>query len=273
MSYELIIENKYGNQLKLTDNPNYNAVVTGLSPVTSNIITTSVANYSGEKYITSRQQKRNIVLTIYVNEPVEANRINLYKYIKSDDFIRIYFKNSSRDVYIDGYVESFELDHFSQNQTAQVSIICPQPNFISKSENKVKNADVKDAFYFPFNTELSAGTANKMLEIIGLERAVINFNYFIAEPETIYVTPSPDKPVENSGLGEMSGSGYFAFLNFETAGRITNIKIPLDGKMTNANLVHGGADLIDENNYIVNTIYTDTDNTLYMDSDNNVLYE
>lgn len=155
----------------------------------------------------------------------------------------------------------------------QVSIICPQPNFISKSENKVKNADVKDAFYFPFNTELSAGTANEMLEITGLERAVINFNYFLAEPETIYVTPSPDNPVEISGLGEMSGSGYFAFLNFETAGRITNIKIPLDGKMTNANLVHGGADLIDENNYIVNKIYTDTDNTLYMDSDNNVLYE
>lgn len=62
MSYELIIENKYGNQLKLTDNPNYNVIVTGLSPVTSNIITTSVANYSGEKYITSRKQKRNIVL-------------------------------------------------------------------------------------------------------------------------------------------------------------------------------------------------------------------
>lgn len=150
--FELKIENKYRDQLKLTNNPNYIVEATGLSPVTSEIITIKVANYSGERYVSSRQQSRNIVLNIYVNEPVEINRISLYNYIKSHDFIRVYYKNNSRDVYIDGYVESFELNHFEQTQTAQVSIICPQPNFLDVSDIEVSNINVIKGFYYPFDT-------------------------------------------------------------------------------------------------------------------------
>ena len=150
--YEIKIENKYGVQLELTHNPNYTVTATGLNPVASNIVTAPVANFGGERYVSSRQQKRNIVLSIYVHEPVEANRINLYKYIKSKDWIRIYYKNNTRNVYIDGYVESFELNHFDQRQTAQVSIICPQPNFIDMNTNVINNSGVVAMFSFPFYT-------------------------------------------------------------------------------------------------------------------------
>lgn len=154
--YQIEIENKYGDKLGLTNNPNYNVTATGLNPVKSNIVTATVANYGGERFVSSRKQKRNIILNIYPLEPVEVNRINLYKYIRSDDFIRVYFKNNTRNVYIDGYVEAFELNHFEQTQIAQVSIICPQPNFIDVNSNYVNNSDVVKSFHFPFNTLIAA---------------------------------------------------------------------------------------------------------------------
>lgn len=148
--YGITIENKFGEKLQLTDNVNYKTKVTGLNPTTSDIVTTQVANYGGARYVTSKQQTRNIVLTIYINEPVEANRINLYKYIKSDDWIRFYYKNNTRSVYIDGYVESFEIDLFTQPQTAQVSIICPKPQFLDMENNESIFSTTTEAFSFPF---------------------------------------------------------------------------------------------------------------------------
>lgn len=150
MAYKITIENKKSEKLELTNNPNYDVKATGLSPMTSDIVTTPVANYGGAKYVTSRNQTRNIVLTIFVKAPVEANRINLYKYIKSKEWIRVYFKNNTRDVYIDGYVESFECDLFSQTQTAQVSIICPKPQFMDIDADVEKVSTTQGAFSFPF---------------------------------------------------------------------------------------------------------------------------
>ena len=195
--YKVIIENKYGEQLQLTDTPDYITKVTGLSPVTSNIITSPVANYGGERFVSSRKQKRNIVLTIYPQEPVETNRINLYKYIKSDDFIRVYYKNKTRDVYIDGYVESFDLDLFERTQRAQVSIICPQPNFIDMSSQTVDNSSTIKQFYCPFNTELVEGTlVDNELQFTGLGND-INFLEFITTPQIAQIDAD-----NLTGLGE-----------------------------------------------------------------------
>lgn len=152
MAYRITVENKKGEQLELTNNPNYDVKATGLSPVTSDIITTPVANYGGAKYVTSRKQTRNIVLTIFVKTPVEANRLNLYKYINTGEWIRVYIKNNTRDVYIDGYVDDFDCDLFTQTQTAQVSIICPKSQFMDIKPDVVKIGTIVGAFSFPFYT-------------------------------------------------------------------------------------------------------------------------
>lgn len=170
--YEITIENKYGDKLKLTGNHNYTVKATGLSPVSSNIVTSTVANYGGERYVSSRQNKRNIVLTIYINEPVESNRVELYKYIKSDDQIRIYYKNGARDVYIDGYVESFETNLFEQIQSAQVSIICPQPQFVDVLGKTVRLSSNIELFTFPFYANEAAPIVFSQLD--NNSRLVIN---------------------------------------------------------------------------------------------------
>ena len=177
--YEISIENEYGEKLKLTNNPNYTVTVTGLSSVMSNIITSPVANQNGERFVSSRQQKRNIVLKIYINSPIEANRIALYKYIKSHRFIRFYYKNGSRDVYIDGYVESFENDLFAVPQSAMASIICPRPPFIDVNATEQQISCHVNKFSFPFS--IIADKNNALIDPLilgeyspGTARLVIN---------------------------------------------------------------------------------------------------
>lgn len=150
--YRIAIENASGNKLELTENKDYIVTASGLSPAEANIVTASVANMPGEKYVSSKKQKRNIVLTIYPQGDIETSRINLYKYISTDAWIRVYFENDTRNVYIDGYVESFETDLFARTQAAQVSILCPSPAFIDTNSNTIVNSAISAAFTFPFYT-------------------------------------------------------------------------------------------------------------------------
>lgn len=153
--YTLKIENQNGDRLELTHNPNYKVKVTGLDPVKADITTAKVANRNGVRYVSSRKQPRNVVITVYINEPVEANRIELYKYVKSKEWLRVYFKNKSRDVYVDGYVESFECDLFKQTQTAQISVICPNPQLVDVEPDVEDISTIKPMFSFPFYTTYS----------------------------------------------------------------------------------------------------------------------
>lgn len=148
--YKLSLENEYGDKIELTNNPNYDVTVTGLNPVKSDVITSPVANYNGGRYVSSRQQVRNVVITVFIKEPVETNRINLYKYVKSKKWIRVYYSNKTRDIYVDGYVESFECDFFTQKQTAQISIICPNPQLMDVNADITQVSSTLGAFSFPF---------------------------------------------------------------------------------------------------------------------------
>ena len=53
--YEIVIENRYGERLCLTNTSDYITKAIGLGPVNSNIVTTTVANYGGEQYVRNRK--------------------------------------------------------------------------------------------------------------------------------------------------------------------------------------------------------------------------
>ena len=80
----------------------------------------------------------------------------------------MYFSNDTRDVCISGYVETFECDLFTLGQTAQISIICPNPYFKSTTETVNSGSAVTAAFEFPteFNgVEFSTETTNTIFNI------------------------------------------------------------------------------------------------------------
>lgn len=153
--YSLAVRNGRGNILKLTDNPDYIiAQVTGLTSAGNTINTSAVAGMDGERVNSTRINKRNIVLTILPEDPVDENRINLYRFFSEKEKIRLYYKNRMRDVYIDGIVETLEGDLFSMREQIQVSILCPDPCFVGNGEKsgRLSFSPIVPLLEFPYSS-------------------------------------------------------------------------------------------------------------------------
>ena len=111
--FDCSIENGYGELLALTNHPKYTVYqIDGLDPPTATINTSIVANFDGSRFNSARAGERNIVIYLAVEHECEKNRIELYKYVRAKHPITFYYKNDSRDVYIDGYVENMQIGFF-----------------------------------------------------------------------------------------------------------------------------------------------------------------
>ena len=152
--YSVSVENEKGERIRLSQNPNYTITsITGLTPPTANINTAVNANFDGGTYKSSRMNTRNIVITMAIEGSVEANRIALYQFIKVKQAITLYFSNGTREVFIDGYVESLECSIFEKKEIAQVSILCPDPYFRDTTSINDSFSAVVGMFQFPFSIE------------------------------------------------------------------------------------------------------------------------
>lgn len=146
------LENEFNQSIELIGNNQYTLTnIKGLNPAPATINTTSNSGYDGSRYDSSRVGNRNIVLSVAIEYPVEKNRIELYKYARPKRYIKFYYKNGLRDVYIEGYVESCELNPFSQKTTVQISIICPQPYFCDMNSELTTFGGIVNLFEFPFS--------------------------------------------------------------------------------------------------------------------------
>lgn len=152
--FTLTVERKDGERLTLTGfHSAYKVKYTGLGAVGANIITSSLGMVDGEKYNGARVPARNIVLTVYINGNVEANRIRLYQYLAPKSWVKLYYANGTREVYAEGYVETNEPNQFSATCSNQISIICPSP-YLSAIEAIVQDiTNTIDLFEFPFAIE------------------------------------------------------------------------------------------------------------------------
>lgn len=149
--YTLEIENSKGEKLSLTNNPAYTIIsIDGLYPPNANI-NLSKKSSDGAIFNSSVTNERNIVIELCIESPAELNRINLYKYVRSKSFIRLYYKNSTRDVFIDGYVENMPIQLFENKQKAQISIICPEPYFNDVTDIVQNGSYTTPLFEFPMS--------------------------------------------------------------------------------------------------------------------------
>lgn len=171
--YTCRIENEYGEQLELTGNLDYAIYqIDGLGPPNAIINTSPVANFDGSRYNSSKVGERNIVIYLVINRNCETNRIKLYRYARTKRYIKFYFKNGTRDVYAEGYVESIEPAIFEMKQAVQISILCPYPHFKSATYKITNLSNVKSMFVFPFAYE-ETGEPFSISEI-GSEKSIVN---------------------------------------------------------------------------------------------------
>ena len=183
--------------------------IDGLNPVTATINTTEFATSDGAMFNSSRIGTRNIVLYIKIFPDIEKNRLNLYSFFKIKSDVTLYFRHDSLNVYITGKVESFELDHFSNSQVAQISILCADPYFRSAESQLIEFSNVISLFEFPFSI------AEEGIEFSRIEKVktkIINAGE-MATGVTVQLYASTDK-IFNPVIYNLTNNTYFG-LNFD----------------------------------------------------------
>lgn len=150
--FEFKLENSLNEVVNLNDNNNYIVVgATGLTPPRATIYTSSSANKKGSKYNGSTIEERSLNLTIKLLGDIEANRNNLYKWIDSEQYVKVYYRNGVKNVYCEGYVEIPNLELFTENEIVELEILCPNPYWKDLQDVVVDISVLLKQFTFPFS--------------------------------------------------------------------------------------------------------------------------
>jgi phage-related protein len=150
--YSLTVENAKGEQLNLTNNPDYTITnIDGLYPPDAIINMMQRAGHDGSMFNSAFVQDRQIILNLAINKGACVNRNALYKYFQTARPVRLIYNNDLRGVYIDGYVQNAPIEFFGQKQTVQITIICPDPFWHSTVPIEGMTDGMESLFEFPFS--------------------------------------------------------------------------------------------------------------------------
>ena len=135
--------------------------IEGIGPPKGNVNYTEITSGDGGVYNSSRASARNITMELgpMVTPSVEENRHKIYKYFVLNKQVTLTFTTDQRICQIVGYVEKVEPDIFSEDETIDVSIVCPDPYFYSVDAEigSVNFSGVVDTFEFPFENPIESG--------------------------------------------------------------------------------------------------------------------
>lgn len=189
--------------------------VEGLGPGKSIVNVNEIATSDGGVFASSRMNARNIILTLgMMFDPlIEDARHKIYKYFPIKKSITLTIETDYRTSFIEGYVESNEPDIFSEEETAQISLICPNPWFYDTGGSKDAFSGVENLFEFPFSNEIEYSDGIDLLH-----------------------------PISEIMLIQ-EGSGIPSFDNIRNISGWSNISLTCNGETTNQSLpetVYGG---------------------------------
>lgn len=137
--------------------------VTGISPANAEIYSTPFGSIDGAVYAGSRVPSRNIVLTLGMmfDPEIEDSRHKVYNMFRIKDQVTMIFitdsYKSGRVSQITGFVESVDVDIFSKQETATVSVVCLDPWFLSLDIDEFAFAGYMGCFEFPFENDALSG--------------------------------------------------------------------------------------------------------------------
>lgn len=159
MIKSITVTNFLGERIKMVlDNPwesgFYIKSIDGLGPTTANINITDLSGTDGGVFNSSRAQTKNIVINLgfLANPDIETTRHLSYKYFPIKKKVTLTVETDYRTASIDGYVESNTPDIFSEDESNQVSILCPNPYFYSDDTITVFSG-IEQLFEFPFEND------------------------------------------------------------------------------------------------------------------------
>ena len=150
--YKLTLKNKSGNTLEFNNIGGAFTIVeiNGLNPADATINTSNMALIDGAKFNSSKVNMRTIDIAFVIEREPSKNRIEVYKVLKPKQPLEVAYKGDYRDVFIEGYVQSVNVDFFARKQQVTVSILCTSPYFKQAQEMVNELSAVISAFHFPF---------------------------------------------------------------------------------------------------------------------------
>lgn len=147
--------------------------VTGISPIGGEIYITPFGTVDGGVYSGSRVPSRNIVLTLGMwpevlpngrMRSIEDSRHKTYNFFRIKDQVELIFITDNRQLSIKGYVESNEVEIFSDHEEAVISVICVNPWFNTVDNPTMGYYGTTGRFEFPFHSHVEGTTYPELLE-------------------------------------------------------------------------------------------------------------
>lgn len=207
--------------------------IDGLGPVKADILSTQFATGDGELYQGSSVGKRNIVMTLGFNpdweeQTMSSLRHQLYRYLLPKAWTKLrFFSDDMPTVDIEGYVESFEPNIFSQDPEVQVSVICPKPDFIEVDAIVYTGLVDDGTTVLEFEYE---GTVETGFEV-RIDQTPANVSYVGALQVLMQQEPEDAEIFIVSSITS-NGTYYFKLSTIRNAKRVSKVALA-DGAVTN----------------------------------------
>lgn len=222
--YNLILENTYGERLQFSDTgPFVISDIEGLSPPAASVNLDDMALIDGQKWCGAIVRARTLNISFVIQYDVERNRNASYEVLRVKKPIKIYYKSDLHDVFIEGYVTSVNVEHFSIKQICTVSILCPSPYFKSAQEIVNELSVIVKAFHFPFNitaeNPIPFSYVQRLQNVVIQNNGKVDTGFII----TLYAKGEISNPkIYNYKTGEFIGLN----LSMETGDEITINTMP-----------------------------------------------
>lgn len=178
----IIVTNHNNDSLELDlFHPEWSGIIinniTGLGPPKANINYNETAMLDGGIFTSARTDARNIVFsfTMMWDPLIEDSRLKIYKYFPIKKQVSIEVITDYRRARCHGYVESVEPDIFSDKESAQVSIICPDPFFYEVEQSVYAFSGVQPLFEFPFWNDSLTDNLIEFGNMLEDNRATLNY--------------------------------------------------------------------------------------------------
>ncbi|QAY17142.1 minor tail protein [Streptomyces phage Madamato] len=163
------VRNNQGDLFKLVlEDPSSGFIVAdidGLGPVKATLVSSSFAGMDGEQYQSSRRDARNLKFKLELDpdpatDTVWSLRDKLYDFFMPKSQITLqFFREDGLVVEIPGVVETCEPDHFAQEPTMDISIMCFKPDFYELASRTIDTLLTTDttATYFDYEGTAETG--------------------------------------------------------------------------------------------------------------------
>lgn len=128
--FSLKLENEFGKIKDINDGRSYLVVdATGFNPPAASHYTSKSYNRHGVKYNGYSIDERTITIVIKLLGDVEQNRIDLYDWTESGQYVKVHYSNGIRDVYCEGHIVNPDVNFFTEDEQVELEIMCDDPYF------------------------------------------------------------------------------------------------------------------------------------------------